>query len=208
MRRLKSSAMAVLLCAGVSSHAFAVDYEQSIQCAGFFEFAQSMQADASEAIKLKEAWSDYAQSIAPDANVSADVTQHAAMFRSDMMAMQGDPAKMGPYMEPYQQICPNPLRPVMRPEPGLCAALAQRASMTVMLNVVAKGDPMKRGGFTQEDLDNLAESKRVRAVTDLVEARYKDVDVTHEDVLSAQETIPEFSIPDEAMEILEACNKP
>jgi hypothetical protein len=202
---LRIAFVAVTLSVTASAASYAADYEQSIQCAGFFELAISMQPDAGNAPGLKQAWIDYAESLNTDANVAADTSAHAAKMQSDFMVMKGDPAQMGPYMAPYQTTCPNPPKPVERADPGLCFALADRASLTVTLNVVAAGDPLKRGGFTKQDMDNLAISKAVRAISEPVEAKFKGAETDFDDIMAAQKLIPGDEVPEEALDVLKTC---
>ena len=197
--------LALTLSVSAGAASYAADYDQSIQCAGFFELAMKMQPDAGNAPGLKQAWMDYAKSLSPNANVEQDTSAHAATMQSDLIEMKGDPAQMGPYMKSYQEICPNPLKPIERADPGLCFALADRASLTVTLNVVAAGDPLLRGGFTQEDLDNLAISKAVRAISEPVEEKYKDAETDFDDLMAAKDLIPGDVVSDEALEVLKTC---
>ena len=196
-------ALTMSVSAGTAS--YAVDYKQSIECAGFMELAMTMQPDAGNAPELKRAWMDYAKSLSPDANVAKDTSAHAAKMQTDLMSMRGDPAQMGPYMKSYQEVCPNPLKPVQRVDPSLCLVVAERASMTVTLAVLADGDPMLRGVVTDKDRANLATSREVRFFSEPVEEKYKDAKVDFDDLTEAERLIPDETVPEEAIQFLKDC---
>lgn len=196
-------ALTLSVTVGATSHA--ADYNQSIQCAGFFELAMKMQPDAGNAPGLKQAWMDYAKSLSPNANVAQDTSAHAATMQTDLMAMKGDPAQMGPYMKSYQEICPNPIKPAVALDPGLCLAVAERADITVSLAVLADGDPSLRGGPTQKDKENLATSREVKYFTDPVSKKYDGAEIDFDDLMEAKRLIPDETVPGDAIQILKDC---